>query len=437
MPTPYEILRIEFNKCPPDCRLCEEACTQAKQGSLVASPRINTIHAPKVKYHGALTCIQCGQPRCVQICPAGAIEKNLNDGIIRIDESKCVGCGLCTISCPYGGIYYDANTRHSFKCDRCNGDPKCVAACPYGVLTNVRNEPVLSYLKGEDVLSPGIGACRGCPVELALRFTLRVLGKDIVLFTAPGCAITFILGFGEQAQIGVTQFPCLLGNVAATMTGVSRLYKNTGRDVRCVAFAGDGATVDIGFQALSGAAERQENFIYICYDNEGYMNTGIQRSGSTPISVSTTTTPVGPTSRGKEQNSKYLPLIMLFHDIPYVATASMAYLEDYAKKLSKAMSVKNGMAYIHLYSPCPTGWGIPEDGGLDVARLAVETNYFPLWEAEKGKVSFTYEIAHPKPVQEYIKSMGKYSHLSKEELKQVQEMVDSRFRTIKILASAT
>ncbi len=435
MPTVYDTLKIEYNKCPPECRLCEEACAREKGEGVISLSRIKLTHAPQVNFHGAMTCIQCSQPRCLQICPAGAIEKSPVDGVVRIDESKCVGCGLCTVGCPYGGIYFSNQTQKSFKCDRCNGTPKCVEACPYQVITRVKNQPLFSYLH-EDVMSPGTTACRGCPAELAIRFTLRLLGKDTILFSTPGCVISMVFGFGTQANIRIAEFACLFDNVASSMTGVYRYYRSIGRDVKLVAFAGDGATVDIGFQALSGAAERGENFIYICYDNEGYMNTGVQKSSATPFGARTYTTPVGEYRHGKEQASKNLPLLMLFHEIPYVATANIAYPEDYAQKLIKATKVKDGLSYIHLFSPCTIGWGIPEDQGIDVARLAVETNYFPLWEAEHGKVHLTHEVTNPKPIHEYTSLMGKYSHLTPEDLDEVQEMVNNRYNLIYSLASS-
>lgn len=435
MPPTFDTLKIEHNKCPPDCRLCEEACAKEKGRGTLTLSRIKPIHAPQVKFHGALTCIQCSQPQCVAICPAGAIEKNVDVGTVVVDEDKCVGCGLCTVACPYGGIYYDPQTQKSFKCDRCDGSPKCIEACPYDLITYIRNSQVLSYLQEEDLVTQGTSACKGCPAELALRFTLRVLGKNTILFTASGCAVTFVIGFGTQAQVRLAEIVCLLSGVSSAMTGVHRYYKSIGRDVRLVAFVGDGATVDVGFQPLSGAAERGENFIYICNDNEGYMNTGVQRSGSTPFGAKTATTPVGKMRHGKAQNSKYLPLIMLYHGVPYVATATIAYPEDYAQKLTKAMHVKDGLSYIHLFLPCPTGWGIDEDKGLDAARLAVETNYFPLWEAENGKLRLTREVASPKPVREYIASMGKYSHLTPQDVEHMQQLVNSRYNHIKTLAS--
>jgi len=286
----------------------------------------------------------------------------------------------------------------------------------------------------EDVFSQGIAVCPGCISELALRFTMRVVGgKDTILFTAPGCSASLPGGFGTEYPSHIADYICLFDNVASSMTGVSRYYKSKGRDVRLVAFVGDGATVDIGLQPLSAAAERQENFIYICNDNEGYMNTGGQRSGSTPLWARTANTPVGKVRHGKEQNSKYLPLIMLAHEIPYVATATMAYPKDYAQKLNKAMNIKSGLSYLHLLLPCIATWWFPTDQGIDVSRLAVETNYFPLWEAEYGKVRLTKEVVKPKLIHEYTRLSRRYSHLTEQDLEQIQKSVDNRYNTIKAL----
>jgi len=221
------------------------------------------------------------------------------------------------------------------------------------------------------------------------------------------------------------------------MTGVYRYYRHIGKDVNLVAFVGDGALADVSFQQLSAAAERGEQLTIICYDNEGYMNTGVQRSSTTPPGAWTNTSPVGKKQRGKLQNSKYMPLIMVDHDIPYVATANPAYLEDYAQKLTKALNTKNGLSYIHLFAPCPTGWRFPTDRGIEISQAAVWTNYFPLWECAAGKLSFTTEMRSPKPIYELTRLMGKFSHLNKDEITQLQLSVDKRFAKIKALASIT
>ena len=423
-----DVLVWKYNACPPNCRFCEEACAQ-REGAFGSA--IQEVDIPEVDFHGVIACIQCSTPRCAEICPTGALVKDEKDEVVRLQQEKCVGCGLCTLECPYGGIYYNSEKQKSIKCDTCNNDPKCVPACPYGVLEFLRNSELQRSLHDEDLLSPGVRTCPGCVAELALRLTLRVLGRDSVLFGAPGCMLPAILGSDIRASTKLTTFPCLFTNVMATMTGVYRVYRQSGKRAHIVAFVGDGCIADIGFQSLSGAAERGENLIVIVYDNEGYMNTGIQRSSTTPIHAWTTTSPVNGSYRGKPKKSKYVPLIMLAHDIPYVATASIAYLGDYFQKLTKAMAVRDGLAYIHLFSPCPTGWRAPMDSAITISRLAVETNYFPLWEAEHGKLRLTKEILNPKPVHELARQMGKFSHLRGDELEQLQDSVNHRFDMIK------
>jgi len=217
------------------------------------------------------------------------------------------------------------------------------------------------------------------------------------------------------------------------MTGVYRYYRHIGKEVKLVAFTGDGAMADASFQVLSAAAERGERLIIVCYDNEGYMNTGNQRSSTTPAKAWTNTSPVGKVLRGKGSKNKYLPLIMAFHGIPYTATASVAYLEDYVKKLTKAMNTKDGMSYIHLFSPCPSGWKSAMDSGIEISRLAVETNYYPLWECENGRFRLTQEVKKPLPIEEYTKLIGKFSHLTDDELREFQEFSDARYQEIKAL----
>ncbi len=293
--------------------------------------------------------------------------------------------------------------------------------------------------KSEDLLSHGTNFCPGCPAELSIRFTLRVLGKDIILVGCPGCASSAILAMeaknGIKSPNMIPTHMSLFTNVASTMTGIKRYYKSCGRDVKVVSFVGDGATSDIGFQALSGAAERGENIIYICYDNEGYMNTGIQRSGTTPYGAWTTTSEVGPCQRGKGETSKYVPLLLALHNgVSYAATATMGYPRDYAQKLEKASKVKDGMVYIHLFTPCPIGWRTAEENSIDLCKAAVETRHFPLWEAEKGIFRITHKVENPKPIQEFTKITNRFSHLTPEDLKILQQTADSRYAFIEKLA---
>ena len=427
----YDTLKLEYGACPPDCWACEEACAKARDGgNILEAGRIKSVHLPELSFNGAQTCIQCGEPDCQAVCPTGAITKDPKTGTVRIQEAKCVGCALCTLACQYAGVYYDQAKKRAFKCDRCDGDPQCVPACPYDVLSYSRNSVLRSYLKYEDAFTPGTGLCFGCPAELAVRITSRIIGPEAIIFGSPGCVSILTVGFGTQATVRLPSFMCLLDNTAASMTGVKRYFKKMGRDVRTVAFVGDGATVDIGFQALSGAAERGENIVYICYDNEAYMNTGIQRSGSTSYLAWTNTTPTGKVRRGKETPGKNVPLLMAFHGAPYAATATIGYLEDYAQKLEKALAVTDGLAYIHLLSPCPTGWRSDTDSGMELCKAAVETNYFPLWEAEHGKFRITHQVKKSKPIGEFTRIMGRYSHLEGESLDQLQRSVNERFALI-------
>ena len=431
----YDVLKREYGVCPPDCVACEEACIK-QRGSNAAGSAIKVIHVPEVNFRGVVLCNQCNQPRCREVCPTGAIIKSEADGTVRIMEEKCVGCGLCTLACPYGGISYDTKIGKSFKCDRCDGEPKCVEACPYGVLSFDSNSRVYHQL-GEDVLTQGSLNCPACGAELNLRLILRIFGDGLITFGCAGCSsVTLFCMEGIGGLCGQQQrypsFMCLMTNVASVMTGVRRYYKKMGKEVRTLAFVGDGATSDVGFQNLSGAAERGENIIYICNDNEAYMATGIQRSGTTPLFSWTTTTPVGEYKRGKVNMPKYVPFLLASHSgVSYVATATISHLEDFIQKLEKAKAVKEGMVYLHLFSPCVTGWKSPSNSTIEISRMAVETNYFPLWEAEDGKFRFTYEPKRPKPVGEFTRLMGRFSHLTEQELGNFQDMVDSRLDLIR------
>ncbi|MGO0060811.1 thiamine pyrophosphate-dependent enzyme [Brevibacillus fluminis] len=299
-------------------------------------------------------------------------------------------------------------------------------------------EAYYDVTRHEDLLSPGNSACLGCHAELALRTTLRILGPNTILAIPPGCMGGIgVVGFQGGSGTKIPVFFPLLDNTAAMLAGIKRQYQREGRDVNVVAFAGDGGTADAGFQSLSGAAERGENIIYICYDNEAYMNTGVQRSGTTPKWSWTQTTPVGDKSQGKSQKGKDMPMIMAAHNIPYVATANPSFLPDYIDKLKKAMQVKNGMSYIHLYSGCPTGWKFPTEKTIEVGKLAVETNLYPLWECVEGKFRMTYEVKKRTPIQEYTRSMQKYAHLTDVEIRNLQYSVDQNYKRLKDLCKIT
>ena len=294
------------------------------------------------------------------------------------------------------------------------------------------------FQEKEEQYAPGLAWCAGCPLELNLRFVPKVLGKDIVIVGCPCCSAPILYGQNIGTWHRLSYYSTLMTGVASSATGLARYYKKVGKDVTIVCYTGDGCAADVGFQPLSGAAERNENIIYICYDNEGYMNTGVQRSSTTPIHASTTTTPVGKESRGKPTAPKNMPLIMAMHDAVYVATATLSNLEDLAKKLVKAKEMKyQGFVYLHIFCPCPVGWRIPSDSSIEVCRMAVRTNYFPLWEAENGKFRLTQEVANPRPVQELTKLIGKFAHLKEGEIDDLQQIVNERYTRIKALCDAS
>ncbi|MFN7170793.1 MAG: thiamine pyrophosphate-dependent enzyme, partial [Candidatus Omnitrophota bacterium] len=207
--------------------------------------------------------------------------------------------------------------------------------------------------------------------------------------------------------------------------------------INIIAQAGDGGTADIGLQALSGMWERGHNILSICYDNEAYMNTGVQRSGLTPLDTNTTTTPVGKFSWGNIRPKKNMLEIALAHGLPYVASASVAYPRDIQRKVKKALAIR-GPKYLHIFSPCPLGWRHEPELTYAVAKLAVETGFFPLLEFEDGKLSNVFKLKEIKPVEEYLKLQGRFRHLlspeAKEELKRIQEMVNFNIEKYGILA---
>ena len=213
-------------------------------------------------------------------------------------------------------------------------------------------------------------------------------------------------------------------NAGAVASGVESALRIQGKDdINVIAFGGDGGTVDIGLQSLSGAMERGHNLTYICYDNEAYMNTGIQRSGATPYGASTTTSPKGSGSFGEDKPKKDMPMIMAAHGIPYVATASIAYPEDFVNKVKKAAAIK-GPAYIHLHQPCTTGWGFASEKTIEMGRLAVETGSWILYEVENGEFNITYRPEERKPVKEYLAPQKRFKHLDDEHIDKIQKYVD-------------
>jgi pyruvate/2-oxoacid:ferredoxin oxidoreductase beta subunit len=306
------------------------------------------------------------------------------------------------------------------------------------VETTKKRNKVFDYFCQEDQFAGGVAWCAGCPMELIARTVPKVLGKNMVFVGTPGCAAPVLHGQNIGAWHKMAYLASVMTGVPSKATGLSRYFNRIGQDATVICFTGDGCATDVGFQPLSGAAERQEKFIYLAYDNEGYMNTGNQRSSATQLGAATTTTPVGKIGKGKPNPSKNMPLIMLMHKPRYMATASPSHMEDFIKKLQKAQQMsKEGFVYLHVFSPCPVGWRIDSNRVIEVCRTAVRTNYFPLWEAENGKPKFTVEVASPKPVIEFTKLMRKFSHLKEDGLAELQKQIDERYALLKTLANAS
>jgi len=433
----YDTIAFRADKCD-GCNACMVACAQAKTGGGdTARSRIQVMETDEGAFELAL-CRQCADPKCVLECPAAALAKNAETGTIEWSDAQCVDCLLCTVGCAYGGIAHDAVAGHVVKCDLCGGDPACVKACESGALEYLTTSRLYNEVGDlEDLFVPGLAGCQGCNTELLMRHTLRRVGPDTVLATPPGC----VPGMGSVGYNGLTGtkvpvFHPLLTNTASMLAGVRRYYKRQGRDVTCMALAGDGGTADVGFQSLSGAAERGEEILYIVIDNEGYMNTGMQRSGCTPYGAWTSTTPVGPEYRGKTQDAKNLPAIMVMHNCEYVATASTAFMEDLYRKLDKAIAAsKRGFAYLHVYSPCTTGWRFPSQMNIEIARKAVECNFVTLWEFDPAEgLHLTNPVDRPAPLAGYLEALGKYRHLSGEQVAHIQSWIDRNVAFVTKLA---
>ncbi|MBT3226292.1 MAG: pyruvate synthase subunit beta [Deltaproteobacteria bacterium] len=283
-------------------------------------------------------------------------------------------------------------------------------------------------LTAEEFMHPGNRACSGCGLSTLYRIGLKALGRDSIFVVPPSC-LTVMQGL---YPIAATQIPCLnvtFASTAAAASGVRAALKVRKKEnTKVVAWAGDGGTSDIGIQSLSAAIERGEDFLYICYDNEAYMNTGVQRSGTTPQGTITTNTPI----KGKIQKNKDLPKIIAAHNPTYVATCSAAYPLDFYNKIIKAISLK-GMKYIHIHTPCPSGWGIAERLSITVGKMAVNAGLYDLYEVENGKKTLSgpsSKLLQKKElprVAEYLKIQSRFRALSEQQIAEIQAEIDTKW----------
>jgi pyruvate ferredoxin oxidoreductase beta subunit len=291
----------------------------------------------------------------------------------------------------------------------------------------------------KDYLASGHRACSGCGEVLAVRFVCKALGRNTIISNATGC-MEIISSPLPETSWEIPWIHTLFENASAVASGIESGLKALKRkhgytkDVKVVAMGGDGATADIGLQSLSGALERGHDFLYVCFDNEAYMNTGIQRSSATPFGASTTTAPAGKVSIGQHTRKKDMAAIAAAHNIPYVATSCSSYPFDIMMKIQKARQIK-GPSYIHILSVCPTGWRCPSNLSIKMGRLAVETGIFPLYEIEDGKYNLNIDLPKLRPVDDYLKLQGRFRHLTKENITEIQNRVDLEYNRIKELAA--
>lgn len=293
----------------------------------------------------------------------------------------------------------------------------------------------LKNLPEVEPISPGHRACQGCGEILALRQALKALGTNVVVASATGCMEIITTPFPQTAwrvpwlHVAFENSAAVISGIESGFNALNRKGKINQPDTVFLGYGGDGATADIGMQALSGALERGHNFMYICLDNEAYMNTGIQRSSSTPFGASTTTSPAGSKSKGQSTWKKNMPQIAVAHGVPYVATASPAFPIDLMNKVKKA-SLVPGPAYLHIYSPCPTGWRCGIDESIEVAKLAVQSKVFPLFEVIDGQWVLSRKVAKPKPVAEYFKPQRRFRHLTDADVAQIQARIDEEYEAL-------
>jgi len=289
-----------------------------------------------------------------------------------------------------------------------------------------------NLVDAEEYLAEGHNFCTGCAEALAIRLVCKAVGKNMIINMATGCDEVCTTPLPVTSW-RVPWMHTLFENTAATISGgeaglkiLMAKGKIPQRDIKCIAMGGDGGTTDIGFQALSGAMERGHDFVYVCWDNEAYMNTGIQRSSSTPYGSSTTTAPAGKISIGQKTQKKNMVEIAAAHGIPYTATACPSYPFDLMNKVKKAADMK-GPAYIHILTVCPTGWRTASNKSIEIGRLAVETGIFPIYEVEYGKYKMTVTPKKMKPISEYLKPQGRFRHLTEEEIEQIQMRVNTNY----------
>lgn len=291
-------------------------------------------------------------------------------------------------------------------------------------------------VREDELLMPGHTMCQGCGMAITVRQIMRVLGKKTVLLLPPGCvAPTTLRENAFKFRVPTVHIGLVHGAAVAVGMQVALEMKGL-KDVLVIPLIGDGGTADIGLQALSGAAERNDNILYICLDNEAYMNTGRQGSATTPLGAYTTTTPAGVVvPLGRDRPRKDLFRIISAHEVPYAATACVSYLADFRRKLERAKQTQ-GFRYMHILCPCPTGWGFPSEKTIELGRLAIRAGMFILAESEYGRIKITHKIEKRIPIEQYLKLQSRFRHLGSEHIEMIQKSVDKYWEEYMKLAEA-
>jgi pyruvate ferredoxin oxidoreductase beta subunit len=285
----------------------------------------------------------------------------------------------------------------------------------------------IAEIPKEEYVLKCTSACAGCSDSLALRYVLKAAGHDTVL-VVPACCTSVIQGIYPNTAFNITVYNIAFGAAAACASGMSNAFRATGKKTNVIVYAGDGGTFDIGIQAMSGAFERGTDFLYICYDNEAYGNTGMQRSGGTPMGARTTTTPTGKTDAKKD-----IDAIIAAHDPPYMATACAAYPQDIFKKVQKALSFR-GPTFIHILTPCPPGWKYPAGKSVEMGKLAVKTGMWVLYEREYGNVTINPQsktaMKNPLPLEEYLSPQGRFENIDKKHVEILKQRIAKHFQRL-------
>jgi len=277
----------------------------------------------------------------------------------------------------------------------------------------------IKEVPNKDYFLWGHGACPGCGVAIAVKNIMKILGPETIVYIPASCLVVFGAQYPNSA-FDVPYFFTAFENTGAVTTGIRAALRRRGKKAVVVGLAGDGGTFDIGLQSLSGAADRDEDILYVCLDNEAYMNTGIQMSGATPFGAWTTTSPAGKVVKGKRRFKKDIDHIVAAHDPPYMATLSIAHYNDFVRKVDKAKNTQ-GFRFLHVLTPCVPGWRTEASKSMEIAKLAVETGMWTLLEAEKGEAMLTYKPSKMLPVTDYLKLQGRFAHLTPDDINAMQK----------------